>query len=176
MASSKLRFGFYTQLSLECRKISSMRLSIVKRILAILIAVCFFLPLSQCASKSDPEVSLQERVEASQARVETTNFVAYETIEFKSIDEVTITLMFVWPLISIFISSIAKRKMVRIAIYALELLASAGSIFYLIQIFSVFTKILPAGYLLLATFFLYFAVAVVSVYRETQSLIKTNAR
>lgn len=132
-----------------------------KRLLAILILMCFFLPIAQCTAKapiSNHEIS--EKISATEV------FIPVAVIQFKEIDELIIIAIFVWPLvISPFRWRVhtAKREML---VNFIELIFSAASIVYLVLVFHFWGDVLYGGIIVLSAFTAYLLTCGFVLYRH----------
>jgi hypothetical protein len=133
-------------------------LLIIKRALALLLLVCFFLPLSQCTRKIQPELNTQS-VAVEKADILT----PYKTIKFKSIDEFGLVLLFFWPFLALIIRSYLVKKQYRITLSVVEVAVSLFCIYYMWLIFGLWPTILVGGYLAITAFIGYAAVSVITL-------------
>lgn len=131
---------------------------IIKRALALLLLACFFLLLSQCTRPLPPESDTQSVV------VEKADILTpYKTIEFKSIDEFGLVLLFFWPFLALITRSYLVKKQYRIALSVVEVVASLFCLYYLWLLFGLWTTILVGGYLAITAFIGYAAVSVATL-------------
>lgn len=133
-------------------------LLMIKRALALLLLACFFLPLSQCTAKIQPESNAQ-----SVAVKKADTFTAYKKIEFKSMDELSIVLLFFWPFLALGTRSYLARKQYRITLSVIEVAASLYCLYLVCLLFSLWTTILVGGYLALTAFVGYAGVSVITL-------------
>lgn len=136
-------------------------LLIIKRALALLLLACFFLPLSQCTAQIQAESNAQ-----SVAVKKADTFTAYKKIEYKSMDELSIVLLFFWPFLALGTRSYLARKQYRITLSVIEVAASLYCLYLVCLLFSLWTTILVGGYLAISAFIGYAGVSVITLYYE----------
>lgn len=120
----------------------------IKRLIAIVILICFFLPLCQCSPKAAPEQGLNSQVAA---KVEI--FIPYEKFSLKGIEESVLFFVFVWPLIFIAIRKASATRIKTILVNAMEVTLGVASFGYLFQIIRLWGEIKYGGVISLTAFF-----------------------
>jgi hypothetical protein len=127
-----------------------MKISIekIRRVLAVVMLTTFFLPLTQCTPK--------QASAASAAPSKPSVYVAAESMNWREPKEWSPLLLFVWPLPSLALLAGVRRRAVRIATHALELLACAAATYYAVMIIGLWGEIRYGGVILLASLLLYF--------------------
>ena len=100
-----------------------------KRLLAIVIMVCFFLPLSECSS-SLPESDGKGGTQAATPKV----FVAANEVRFAHWGDAVVLAVFTWPVLLIALRARIKARAWRMALTAAEALLAVLSGVYLMQV------------------------------------------
>ncbi len=122
-----------------------------KRLLAMLILMCFFIPLSQCTVKAP--VSKHTIPETSST---TEVFIPVAAVQFKEIDEVVIIALFAWPLVVLAFRRRVHTVAKEILVNSIELIFSATSFSYLVWVFHLWDEVRCGGIIALTTYSAYF--------------------
>lgn len=120
----------------------------IRRTLAVVMLATFFLPLTQCTHKKEPGAS------GPPARTEV--LVMANSMKWHEPQEWTSLALFVWPLPSLALLAFVRRRGVRIATHALELLACGVAAWFAYTIIALWGEIRYGGVLLLGSQLLYF--------------------
>ena len=138
---------------------------------AILLLVCFVLPLTQCTQKSDVDVS-NGKIQLKDAPVErTTIYHAYDYIEKEEPLTLLIFLSFAWPVILLLIRKFIKKQNASLLFVILEILFCAGSVFIFYNL-SHMGEALFGIYLTFFALIIYFCTTVMDV----RVLIKSRGK
>lgn len=128
-----------------------MKISIekIRRTLAVVMLATFFLPLTQCTHKKEPGTS------GPPAKAEV--LVLANSMKWHEPQEWAPLALIVWPLPSLALLAFVRRRGVRIATHAIELLACGVATWYAYMIIALWGEIRYGGMLLLGSQLLYFA-------------------
>jgi len=131
-----------------------------RRVLAILAAVCFFLPLGQCTQgetdAAGPGIHISgahqfvpaQEIELTPKRMERFGF------------DLLLLFPFVWPLLLTMFSSRVRSPAAHRILVGLEVVACAVSLYLIGGIWlGMYNEIQPAGYIVIATFLGYLALS-----------------
>ncbi|MBS1209268.1 MAG: hypothetical protein H6R19_1666 [Proteobacteria bacterium] len=131
-----------------------------KRGLALIILICFFLPLCQCSAKSPAENT------SNQADFSTTEeLIPIEEIRFQNIDELVIISVFAWPLALWMLRRFAATKPKKLLTNLAEIIFCAASLTYLMVIFRLWGDIKYGGILALVAFTSYLVTSIAILFR-----------
>ncbi|WP_126452932.1 hypothetical protein [Sulfuriflexus mobilis] len=129
----------------------------LKRISAILIMLCFFLPLSQCRLYQAPDSEpTPEQMQMQKENAATNQYVifkmsdAFDKMEYKSW---LVLSLFLWPLAFVTIQELMGKNKVKWLILIAPVLG-AVTIYGITQLF-LFTKILYGGYIWIVAMSIY---------------------
>lgn len=115
----------------------------IKRVLAIVILICFFLPLSQCTTtvpeNAKPDAKMVSKTE---------EYVPYKAIHFQSFDEILLVSIFVWPLGFLALMQKSRLKRTAVLLNIAEMLCGIASLVYLAFLLAFWTEIKWGGILL----------------------------
>jgi len=140
----------------------------IRRVLALVAVVCFFLPLGQCTRLRWDSAQVHEngRIQTAEPKTITDVLVPAGKIRLPPVTfddiafDVLLVSAFFWPLLAVAIEGRAKTGAVRNLLNGAELLASAGTL-YLLYGLLFFKQVLPAGYVAVAMFVVLFLLSVV---------------
>lgn len=132
----------------------------LKRALAIIILICFFLPLAQCSSKES--VSGGSGVAAKAPMV----LVPASDIKFESFDEVPLIAMYLWPLGFIGVRRLIQKPKHLVYVSGVEILLAGSALYYLIQTIQLWGTIRYGGVILVAAYIGYILTAAFTLYRN----------
>ncbi|SFZ72036.1 hypothetical protein [Chitinimonas taiwanensis] len=139
-------------------KLDPKRALALKRILALIIAACFFLPLGQCSSKEPTDDNLQDN---TQDYV----FTPIEAIDLRDHESALLILIFSWPLLLTTCES-STKKAIRRAHHFMELISSILSLYLLKGLFSIYSLIFLSGYALLSALLLFTLITSVEILND----------
>ncbi len=127
-----------------------MKISIekIRRTLAVVMLATFFLPLTQCTPKKEPGAS------GPPAKVQV--MVLADSMKWHEPQEWAPLALVVWPLPSLALLAFVRRRGVRIATHAIELLACGVAGWFAYSIIALWGEIRYGGVLLLGSQLLYF--------------------
>ncbi|MBI4695716.1 MAG: hypothetical protein HY749_17060 [Gammaproteobacteria bacterium] len=131
----------------------------LKRALAAVILVCFFLPLAQCSSQLSREPRKDEAPNV---------WIPTHGIDFQSTDEIPIVVMYLWPLAFIGIRHMAQRRIAAIAVNVVEGLLAAGSLYCVVETIRLWGSVRYGGILASGAFAGYIACAVAGLYQRAR--------
>lgn len=131
-----------------------------KRGLAIIILICFFLPLCQCSAKA-PTVKTSNQVDLSTTEA----LIPVEEIRFQNIDELVIIAVFVWPLALWMLRRLAITTPKKLLTNLAEIIFCAASLTYLMLIFRLWGHIKYGGILALVAFSSYLMASIAVLFR-----------
>ncbi len=124
-------------------------LEALKRVLAIVILTCFFLPLSQCTTvvpeNGKPDAKMVTKTE---------EYVPYKAIHLQSLDEIIVVSVFLWPLGFWALTRKPRSKRTSVLVSVAELLCGLASLGYLAYLFLFWTEIELAGIVVIVAFVL----------------------
>ncbi|MFC5475109.1 hypothetical protein [Paraherbaspirillum soli] len=123
-----------------------------KRFLAIVILVCFFLPLCQCTPKAD----VGDPARSGKSRA-TEVFIPAATIHFKEIGEALIVALFAWPLAAWAFRRRAHTVPTEVLLNTAEVICSAASLAYLVLIVRFWGEVRYGGVIAFAGYGSYLA-------------------
>jgi hypothetical protein len=121
----------------------------IKRILSIVILICFFLPLAQCAKKH----GVDEPVSMSEPEFEV--FVPADSLKFEHISKNTTLAFHLWPLAFIAIRLRIRSRRSIAVVGIVEAAVAAYSLWSLVTLLSWFDTIRYGGIILISALVLY---------------------
>ncbi len=98
-----------------------------KRALAIIILICFFLPLAQCSTKAPVGSGSVSKSEAPMVLVPASD------IKFESFDEVPLIAMYIWPLGFIGLRRLIQKPKHLAYVSGVEILLAGSALYCVIQ-------------------------------------------
>lgn len=128
----------------------------LKRLLALVIMACFFMPLSQCTGKEDPS-----HPHGAQPH----DFVPFAEVEFRDFSGIAITGIFVWPLAAFAARRRFRGPLPETILNAAEGVLCVGSLYWLIEVISLWGEIRYGGILLVGAFASYLVGTCVVLFR-----------
>lgn len=120
----------------------------IKRVLALVILACFFLPLCQCTTRM-PVGNERGSLESSKTDV----LVPFEQIHFQEADEMLLVALFVWPLVFWAARRGRQFKRKTVVLNSAELICSLASVVYLGLIFRFWGEPRYGGVIAIFAFF-----------------------
>lgn len=129
-----------------------------KRILAVVILICFFLPLAQCSAKPPADARNSQVNGAPQ------DLIPARDIKFDSLDEIPMVTAFLWPLafIAIRIRTGSVRSVAAVGL--VEVVLGGTVLWYVVQTIRLWGTVRYGGVVLIAAHVLYLVVALITVY------------
>ncbi len=149
----------------------------IRRALAGIAAVCFFLPLGQCTGVRFEHVGTDHRLEIVEDRNATDTFVPARSIDWAPasfsafISDTLVVCVFFWPLLAVAFDGRAKSNTARNLINGAELLAAGGALYFL-SLWLMFRHVLLAGYVAMGAFAALFVVSLLENIREVRTWLK----
>lgn len=131
----------------------------LKRALAAVILVCFFLPLAQCSSQMSREPRKDEAPNV---------WIPAHSIDFQSTDEIPIAVMYLWPLAFIGVRRTARGRAAALAVNVIEGLLAAGSLYCVIETIRLWGTVRYGGILAIGAFAGYLTCVVLSLYQRAR--------
>jgi hypothetical protein len=147
----------------------------IKRVLAVIILICFFLPLAQCTSKQ-PDKS-------GNIVTHTDVLVTSKQITYHELDDLPVIAMFAFPLGFVSVRRSARTTRSQIFLSIAETLFASWSLFNIVQIFrlwgtvrygGVILAIAYSGYILAALFTLVHKLRELDIRSTKYSRVKKN--
>ncbi len=123
------------------------RVETFKRVLALVILVCLFLPLAQCGSR----LSADGSVRAGPPQ----DLVAAEQVSLRSTDGAAILVLFAWPLVFVALRRGVRSPRGAAVVNAVEGLLAAASIYWVTETIGLWGAVRWGGVVLLTSFGLY---------------------
>ena len=140
-----------------------------KRISAILLLLCLFMPLSQCTTVT------QDREKQETIQYDYTIQYAYTMYKWPSIGAISIISAMTWPLVFVITSLAYNRHRENIYLYTIEIIFCLGSAYMLTMALIFQTKLLIGGYLAIISLFIYFVTTVALLVGLIRNRKKTAA-
>ncbi len=129
-----------------------------KRWLALVILVCFFLPLAQCSSM---ESSGAQQVEGHwPPKV----LVPADGLKFESRDEVPVVLMYVWPLLFIGMRRLANARWSTALVGVAEAIIGGGVLWSVVVTIGIWGTIRYGGVILVSAHVAYLVSVMITLY------------
>lgn len=129
-----------------------------KRLFAVIILVCFFLPLAQCSTKLPVNAAVRVNRPASEV------LVPAREIELKSFEEVLWVAMYVWPMAFIYVRIKSKSNRAKALVACVEAVIGCLVLWFLVQTIKLWGGIRYGGVILVATHLAYVVAAGVTAY------------
>lgn len=121
----------------------------IRRVLALLMLACLFLPLAQCTPKLLPG--------AKGGPPKPSEFVVAHELHFDTGGDFMLLAIFAWPLPTLALLAWVRARRARIALYVAELLTCSAALYYLSLILMLWGQIRYGGVILLSCMLFYFA-------------------
>lgn len=132
----------------------------IKRVLALVIVVCFFLPLAQCSPRSSADGA-----SASTDRPPDV-LVPVKQVKFSSPYDAAILTLFGWPLVFVAVRRRARSRASRVVINVVEGLLAAASLYWLAETIALWGVIRYGGVILLLAFGTYLLCVAAALYMQ----------
>jgi hypothetical protein len=134
----------------------------VKRVLAVLIFICFFLPLAQCTSKQSDKLG--------NTVAHTDVLVIAKQMTYQELDDLPIIAAFILPLSFVSVRRSARTTRNQILLSATEALFVSVSLFYSVQILRVWGTVRFSGVMLVVAYSGYIFAALFTLAHELREL------
>lgn len=133
----------------------------VKRLLAIVILACMFLPIAQCSSTQGAATDQMSQKQSLEA------LVPFNVIKADWRTSIPMTCVYLWPLpFVVFRRYLRSRPRVNAGASALELLFASASLYVLIETVRALGTLRYGGVLAITAFLVYFLLAAISLRRH----------
>lgn len=144
-------------------------ISTLKRMLALLILACFFLPLCQCSGKSEAPTYTESGKLIETPEVKDIVIIPAEIVEFRHLDEIPLLSAFLWPLAAVLLQSRIRRRWGILALNALEIVLAVLSIAGFIHILQFYPELRYGGVLLLGGYACWIIASCIQVYQHAKA-------
>ncbi len=130
----------------------------VKRFFAVVILICFFLPLAQCSSKEPAGEEVRLNKPSTQVLVQA------HDVKFKSLEEIPLVAMYVWPLAFIYVRA-KFRSRLSVALVSLTEAAIGGLVLWcVVQTINLWGTVRYGGIILVVTHVAYLAAVAITLH------------
>lgn len=130
----------------------------IKRWLALVILVCFFLPLAQCSSPGP--LGIFEGEAGAVPKV----LVPADNLKFESPDEVQLVAMYVWPLLFIGIRRMANARWSTALVGVAEAIIGGGVLWGVVVTIGVWGTVRYGGVILVSAHVAYLVAVMITLY------------
>lgn len=132
---------------------------LAKRVLAVLILICFFLPIAQC-SQQEPG-----HLEQADIKPAVEVLVPAKHIAFESMDEVPLAVLYLWPLLFVAVRRLGRTGPRRIFVAVTEVLLAGGSLYLIVETIKLWGTVRYGGVIVLTAFTAYLLLTAFALYR-----------
>lgn len=143
-------------------------ISTLKRMLALLILACFFLPLCQCSGKSAVHACTESGKLTHTPATKPSVVIAAQMVEFRHLDEIPLLSAFLWPLAAVLVQSRIRRRWSIHALNTLEIILAVLCIAGFIQILQFYPELRYGGVLLLGGYVCWIIASCIRLYHHVR--------
>lgn len=130
----------------------------IKRWLALVILVCFFLPLAQCSSMESPGTGQAEGSPPPKV------LVPADGLKFESRDEMQLVGMYVWPLLFVGIRRMANARWSMALVGVAEAIIGGGVLWGVVVTIGVWGTVRYGGVILVSAHVAYLVAVMITLY------------
>ncbi len=135
----------------------------LKRFLAVVILICFFLPLAQCSAKQTTDAHPYPAKTAPQL------LIPAHDVKFESVDEIPIVAMYVWPLAFIAVRAKARSKRSAVVTGIVEAMVSGAVLWCVVQTILLWGTVRYGGVILVSAHVVYLLAVSAGLYGSARA-------
>ncbi|MDH5178571.1 MAG: hypothetical protein OEZ39_15950 [Gammaproteobacteria bacterium] len=150
----------------------------IKRLAALLVMVCFFLPLAQCqwsVPVTDVEQNTPRAPETKPAETHTDIIIAVNAFRKAAPADLTLLMVFLWPLLAVLLTALFKSRPLLNSLIVLSPFLCAFSLYYMSLVLSL-GKILYGGYLWILSMFVFTGICLIELVQLVKQILQRRGQ